>query len=257
MQKISMISVFAVLILVGGFNGSAAFAQSKTCTLVLNISTLDDNGHARQVKNTRAFVVRKNTRRRIPAAVVSGSPQFPRLRAGHYQLTVLKRGFEDTTQDVDLACNAMNSKTEFEVSLEPTGPPVDISTRPTEIPPVRREAPTVLGTERGEDNGEARNAPALARRWPISGGVLNGKAIELPKPVYPAIARAAHASGTVVVQILIDETGTVTSAHAVSGHPLLQAVSVEAARNAKFSPTKLEGQPVKVTGVITYNFVAQ
>jgi protein TonB len=94
-------------------------------------------------------------------------------------------------------------------------------------------------------------------RAPISGGVLNGKAISLPKPAYPPIAKAAHASGTVTVQVTIDENGNVISAHAVSGHPLLQAVAVAAARGARFSPTKLSGQPVKVTGVITYNFVAQ
>jgi protein TonB len=94
-------------------------------------------------------------------------------------------------------------------------------------------------------------------RAPVSGGVLNGKALSLPKPPYPAIARAARASGTVVVQVLIDENGNVVSAQAVSGHPLLTAVAVAAARQARFSPTKLSGQPVKVTGVIQYNFVAQ
>jgi protein TonB len=89
----------------------------------------------------------------------------------------------------------------------------------------------------------------------ITGGVLNGKAQSLPAPVYPAIARAAHASGTVVVQVLIDEQGNVAAAHAVEGHPLLQAASVTAARQARFSPTLLEGEPVRVTGVIKYNFV--
>lgn len=91
----------------------------------------------------------------------------------------------------------------------------------------------------------------------IRGGVLNGKAVALPKPEYPDIARAAHASGAVVVQVLIDEEGNVISAHAVSGHPLLQAAAVGAAREARFSPTRLSGQPVKVTGVIQYNFVAR
>ena len=99
--------------------------------------------------------------------------------------------------------------------------------------------------------------PPPKPRAPISGGVLNGKAISLPKPAYPAIARQAHASGTVVVQVTIDENGNVISAAAVSGHPLLRGVAVQAARGARFSPTKLSGQPVKVTGVITYNFVAQ
>jgi TonB family protein len=89
----------------------------------------------------------------------------------------------------------------------------------------------------------------------LSGGVLNGKATSLPKPPYPPAARAVGASGAVTVQVLIDENGDVISASAVSGHPLLKAAAVQAARGAKFSPTKLEGAPVKVSGVITYNFV--
>lgn len=88
----------------------------------------------------------------------------------------------------------------------------------------------------------------------ISGGVLNGKATSLPTPAYPAAARSMHISGKVTVQVLIDEDGNVVSASAASGHPLLKAAAVSAARRAKFSPTKLSGQPVKVSGVITYNF---
>jgi protein TonB len=66
-----------------------------------------------------------------------------------------------------------------------------------------------------------------------------------------------HASGTVTVQVTIDESGNVVAAQAVSGHPLLQAAAVAAARQAKFSPTLLSGKPVKVTGVLTYNFVPE
>ena len=91
----------------------------------------------------------------------------------------------------------------------------------------------------------------------IEGELEPGRALKLPKPGYPAIARRAHASGQVTVQLLIDVDGTVLKAVAVGGHPLLQGVSVEAARNARFSPTKLDGKPVKVTGVVVYNFVAQ
>ena len=94
-------------------------------------------------------------------------------------------------------------------------------------------------------------------REPIHGGVLNGKAVNLPAPEYPAIARSAHASGSVTVAITVDEEGNVVAAKAVSGHPLLQAAAVSAAREAKFTPTRLEGEPVKVSGVIIYNFAAQ
>ena len=88
----------------------------------------------------------------------------------------------------------------------------------------------------------------------ISGGVLNGKAQNLPAPEFPAAAKAVNASGTVNVQVTIDEDGNVTSANAVSGHPLLRSAAVDAARQAKFTPTQLSGQAVKVTGVIVYNF---
>lgn len=91
----------------------------------------------------------------------------------------------------------------------------------------------------------------------VNGGVLNGKALEKPAPPYPAEARAARASGTVTVSILLDEGGGVETAEAVSGHPLLRAAAVEAAYRARFSPTRLSGRPVKVSGVVTYNFVLQ
>jgi protein TonB len=91
----------------------------------------------------------------------------------------------------------------------------------------------------------------------ISGAVLNGKATSLPNPPYPPIAKAAHASGNVTVEVTIDEDGNVVSARAVSGHPLLQAASVAAARQAKFAPTKLSGQPTKVQGVLVYTFSAE
>lgn len=89
----------------------------------------------------------------------------------------------------------------------------------------------------------------------ISGGVLNGKATSLPKPPYPAAARAVNATGAVTVQITIDIDGKVISANAVSGHPLLRPAAVAAARSAQFAPTLLSGKPVKVSGVLAYNFV--
>lgn len=90
---------------------------------------------------------------------------------------------------------------------------------------------------------------------PVSGGVLNGKALNLPKPTYPAQARSARISGVVVVEVVIDINGKVISARAVSGPVLLQQTAVQAAYQAKFSPTILSGQPVKVVGTINYNFL--
>lgn len=91
---------------------------------------------------------------------------------------------------------------------------------------------------------------------PISGGVLNGKATTLAKPAYPSAARAVNAEGAVSVQIVIDEQGNIASATAVSGHPLLRQAAEQAALQSKFLPTQLSGQPVRVSGVLVYNFVA-
>lgn len=159
--------------------------------------------------------------------------------------------------------------------------PKEISAKASDVPPVRKGVVTMVGTSNsnaiapiapGSGSGSIISGPATVQvktddapppppkptpRAPISGGVLNGKAVRLVQPPYPPIARSAHASGQVNVQITIDENGNVISAHAVSGHPLLQAAAVGAARASRFTPTKLSGQPVKVSGVIIYNFVAQ
>jgi protein TonB len=87
--------------------------------------------------------------------------------------------------------------------------------------------------------------------------VLNGLAISLPKPVYPPIAKSAGIQGTVNVQVLVDETGNVVSAKAVKGSLALMHAAQEAAMRARFSPTKIGEQAVKISGVITYNFILQ
>ncbi|HEV3469540.1 MAG TPA: TonB family protein, partial [Pyrinomonadaceae bacterium] len=96
--------------------------------------------------------------------------------------------------------------------------------------------------------------PPKPRAGVISAGVLDGKAIRKPAAAYPAVAKAARASGTVTVQVTANEQGDVIEARAVSGHPLLRAAAEAAARQAKLSPTLVSGKPVKVSGVLTYEF---
>ena len=89
---------------------------------------------------------------------------------------------------------------------------------------------------------------------PVSGGVLNGTAVNLPPPVYPEAAKRMRTQGVVTVDVILDETGKVVSASASAGPTILRDAAVQAALRAKFSPTKLSGQPVKVSGVINYKF---
>ena len=95
------------------------------------------------------------------------------------------------------------------------------------------------------------NPPPKAR---VHGGVLNGRAVKLVKPSYPAEAHKAGASGEVKVQIVFDEDGKVIWARAITGHPLLHPVCEDAARQSTFPPLKVEGRPERVTGVLVYNF---
>ena len=87
------------------------------------------------------------------------------------------------------------------------------------------------------------------------GGLLNGKAIKKPQPPYPSTAKLARVSGTVVVEIVVDEEGKVIAAQATSGPDLLRETCVRASREARFTPTTVDGKPVKVRGYITYTFV--
>ncbi|HUQ31267.1 MAG TPA: TonB family protein [Pyrinomonadaceae bacterium] len=176
-------------------------------------------------------------------------------------LLLMRRG---EPEDSQVARNTTRSETTTAPFANAT-PSETISTQVAEANtsttlPHHREAtqtPSPATVVKDEPPPPPKPTASSAPRAPISGGMLNGKAVSLPKPAYPAIARAARASGTVNVQVTIDESGKVISARAVGGHPLLQQAAVQAAYGARFSPTLLSGQPVKVTGVITYNFVAQ
>jgi TonB family protein len=88
----------------------------------------------------------------------------------------------------------------------------------------------------------------------VEGGVLNGKAISKPAPEYPVAALSGRVRGTVFVRVVVDERGNVASARALGGPTMLQPPAVAAARKARFAPTLLSGRPLKVAGVIFYNF---
>jgi protein TonB len=98
---------------------------------------------------------------------------------------------------------------------------------------------------------EARKIVAL------SSVVITSKAVSKPAPPYPSMARTAGVQGPVTVQIVVNEEGRVVSSKATGGHPLLRQAAEQAAYRARFTPTLLGGQPVKVTGMMTYNFVLQ
>lgn len=164
----------------------------------------------------------------------------------------------------------------------PENVPPDVSTTPNKNPPIpdsglwtvsnRNTDPSSGGGGPSLPGGTGRQVASPPQRVDVGDpppaapevpktpkvvhkGVITSQALELPRPTYPPIAKQMGIQGTVSVQVLIDESGRVVSAKAVSGSPFLLIEAQRAALQARFSPTVLNDQPVKVSGVITYNFV--
>lgn len=110
------------------------------------------------------------------------------------------------------------------------------------------------GTETALENSASPVKSGVASE--VDAGILNGHAIKLPQPGYSASARTAHATGRVAVFVTVDEQGKVIAARAISGHPLLRGDAEAAAKRARFTQTFRDGQPVKFTGTIIYDFLA-
>ena len=126
----------------------------------------------------------------------------------------------------------------------------------------RGTAPVVVGVPANEVEDipppETHPTPKPTPRKPLAlSQLIASKVISKPVPPYPPIAKATHTQGTVTVEILVDEQGRVISATATAGPAMLREAARQAALQARFTPTQLNGEPVKVSGVMSYNFVLQ
>ena len=130
-------------------------------------------------------------------------------------------------------------------SVTPSPTP-DEEEDPTPTPtrtPIPTPQPTIIRP------GSPTPRPAATPSRNLNGGVLNGMAVSLPRPIYPPMARQLGASGQVRVQVSVDGNGNVVSARAVSGHPLLRSAAESAARQSK-----MRIDAANTTGQIVYNF---
>ena len=107
------------------------------------------------------------------------------------------------------------------------------------------------GVPGGVPGGPGQAPPSITRK---SGGSFEKSAVKRVQPAYPPLAKAARVSGTVVVEVVVNEAGDVISMRAISGHPLLRDEAAAAARQWEFTPTELSGKPVKVIGTLTFTF---
>lgn len=219
------------------------------------------------INGASATAINDETKKVYRSVLKKGQPYFANLPGGDYRVTVSKAGYMRSANYFHLDCSEDTDEYPWDIELYKGSSKllVKLYNRPVTVPDkietikiIRADSQTITGA--GEPNAEApplppTGAPTKTVPKMVMGGVVNGKATKLVKPPYPAAARAVRASGTVQVQVTIGEDGRVLSAIAISGHPLLRQAAVDAAKASTFSPTLLSGQPVKVTGVIVYNFV--
>lgn len=206
---------------------------------------------------------------RVTIGNLSGTALVYATRKRFYSIVYLSTKKEDAIQEQFLSSFVLPERTsEPSASATAQSPPTRQEAQPSgrtagqEAQPSSRTAGVDAAAEQGSNAtvdtkqaDDARGAPIQGGKPDaISGGVLNGKAISLPRPEYPAEAKAAGVEGVVVIRVIVDEQGNVTEASAVSGPQMLQEVCLSAALRAKFSPTLLSGEPVKVTGVLVFNF---
>ena len=229
----------------------AGAVYSQTCALTIEATP---EGSEVVQKGVTASAISKTTGRIYRSTFRQGLPFFASLPEAEYKVTIKKVGFKRTVDIVKLDCDEAENGTVtsyFSIWRGSSNQSVDLTIK--KVKEMRLDRMTMLGSS----DSDSPPPPPVWKVPPrtISGEVLNGKAISLPVPAYPPAAKAVRAGGSVSIQVLIDESGNVVAASAVSGHPLLRSASEAAARGARFSPTLLEGRPVKVSGVITYNFV--
>ena len=172
---------------------------------------------------------------------------------------------------------ARSVRTDMIDTINPNNPPPKVGTIASNVPPARPDSirgsynadppgpppgSKVPGTGNTPIEMDTPPPPPAPSPTPVDPKVLkistviNNRAISLPRPPYPKLALQIGLQGTVTVQVLIDEDGRVLSAKG-TGHPLLVPEAEKAAKQARFSQTMISGIPVKVSGVITYNFVKQ
>lgn len=176
---------------------------------------------------------------------------------------------DNTILDTNFNTN-FNANTDLNTNLKtPTPSPTPTKTptpSPTPTPDEDDNTNTNINSNRSNANTPANTRPTATpspRTTPppantnrsVNAGNLTSRAVNLIKPVFPVAAKTVRVSGPVIVQVLVDETGKVVSANAISGHPLLRPAAENAARRSQFDPVRVSGQAVKTTGTVVYNFV--
>ena len=234
---ISKISNLGLLILLLGilFNNNSN-AQTPVCNLQFDIFELNSEQSTKAIEDVKAILTDLATNKTSESSTLTKTSLFANLTFGKYKIEIIKDGYQRRVKEFELTCKTVDEISTISKVLY---------LQKGDVKKVTKFDSTVYGIQGDNEQYKAKTNESA----------INGKAVILTKPKYPSAARAVRASGAVQVQVTLDEDGEVAMANAISGHPLLRQAAEVAAKESRFAPTLLDGQPVYVTGVIVYNFV--
>ncbi|MBK8149820.1 MAG: energy transducer TonB [Acidobacteria bacterium] len=253
----------------------AAVSAQERCGIKLRIFEFKEEGSSEQFPVDDAQITLSDAESgKAATPIKKDGSRFAELNVGRtYRIEIRKRGFKTTIDRIGCEDNDVTIPASRIFFVWPGKEADIVSPALFDLRRVKKNSPALFDLRRVKKNSEtvgdgrsddltavpdtdippvvSANSQSTAE---LPGEVVNGKAKNLVVPKYPAAARAVRAIGTVYVMVTIDELGYVVSAKAIGGHPLLRAASVKAASESTFSTTTIEGYPVRVKGVVVYNF---
>lgn len=241
MVRINPLSFFVLLALMC-ISAIVSFPQSKTCALHLEVIQAPAPGESKEipVRDADASIVDYGTKKEIRAALVNGAPVFAELSSGKYNLSIRKKNYHTTLKRAVLDCElADKNRVISEIIFLRPGDPSSYFVMEADDA-VTPEEKAISADTRSPPGQLSGSGPADPGTLPRAGAVIYG-----PKASYPDNARKAGVKGCVMIEMLIDEKGSVFSAEAVKGPELLRDSAVRAAMLWKFKPKLVNGQPVR------------
>ena len=153
------------------------------------------------------------------------------------------------TSPIMLPVGDVKSNATRDREVKPADSTVAKNDKPVFIP----SAPPAVKEEPKPTADTPKTEPAKDNS-PIDVGSLVAYATKQPSPIYPQAAKSLRTTGVVKVEVTINEAGDVAEVQKTSGPPMLQAAAKDAIRKWKFKPFVRDGQPVRATGFVSFNF---
>lgn len=230
--------------------------QEKVCDLKVIARMHESRELVREIKATAESVDEKKLYKSVEK---DGMPYFESLPEGQYKITGVKEGYKQSVFSLFHKCDSNKDgaleQTLFLDMLKGSSKEVAAIPKTKGAFIIDPNVSQTVGLNSTNGGKGSEFTGFKDESGNLNKGIVNHGAIKLVRPEYSRAARYVRAAGAVNIQVLIDEEGNVVSAQAVSGNPLLHPASIKAALESKFKPTLLSGKPVKVNGIIVYNFV--